>query len=287
MSEFNKLPLAKLKELCKSLGLKTTGKKSILVARLLRLNNPCNSPGLVPSNDQDETLNTFNVPEISETQLSLSKISWTWFGKHVLSEANVQSSSLGIRDSSNVSDVTIQGSIRFWMSRFYNLIEFNLDEWKDFEINQITALSSDFILAEESSQSKIRIHLVVLETGQVLDSCDPLTDSKLEFWKTWISQFNDKDGSLISRIESWDSDYPNNISKRISRDSIEFKIATRFTLVHSKGLNAGSQSLVQRKKNSLDPIKCLITVPFDNAIVSVHLSWRGIPFVLIFILNYR
>lgn len=276
MSEFEKLSLVKLRDLCKSLGLKATGKKSILVSRLLKVNSPQSPKVIVP--DDCIVENDFEIPTGYEIPLSLNSVSSNWFGRHVLCDANVKNSTLGIKESSAISDATIQGSIRFWMSRFYNLIEFNEDDWKEFEINQIMALSSDFIVAEESSQSVIRLHLVLQETGQVVDSTDPLCNSKLSDWKVWTAQF--KGNSLISSVETCDSDYPNNISKRILQDSKEYKIAARFTLVHSKGLCGGSDCLVQMKKNSSEPMKCLISVPFDNAVVSVSFSWKGISFVL-------
>jgi hypothetical protein len=91
----------------------------------------------------------------------------------------------------------------------------------------------------------------------------------------WTAQF--KNNSLISRVETLDSSYPHNISKRI-KDSKEYKIASRFTLLQALGLHGGSDSIVQMKKTG-GPIKCLISVSLDNAVVSVHLSHHGIPFV--------
>ena len=292
MSELGKLSLVKLRELCNSIGLKSTGKKSLLIGRLMRQNNPVNmSPkDLVPDELEVPGLDNDNliVPDVFETiiershfdvPLSLCSVTSSWFGRYVLHEANLENSTLGIKDSSLKSEYTVQGSIRFWMSRFYNLIEFNKDEWRDFEINQIVTLSHEFLITEESYQSQILHHLFVFETGQVVDSCDALSESKLQDWKIWTSQFtNDK--PLISRVETWDPDYPNNISKRILKNSKEYKIAQRFTLTHSKGLSSGSQSVVQIKKNSTLPVKCLICVPFENAVVSVHLRWRGTQFVI-------
>jgi hypothetical protein len=323
MSEFEELSLIKLRDLCKSLGLKTSGKKSILVSRILKFREETSEETLslvaqVP--DANEFLNT----EIHE---SLSLIQSNWFGKSVLVDQQVDLQTLGLAESCETC--TIHGSIRFWMSRFYNLIEYRYDEWADYEINSVSALSKDFIVVEETSLKSKRLHLVLKETGQVVESAlctdhnalvntdhnalvntdlsqeisridslfeseselseisdwginasnsvksNSINTSKLQEWSLWTAQF--KNTSLISRVETVDSSYPHNISKRI-KDSKEYGIAVRFTLLHVFGLHGGSESLVQMKKTG-GPIKCLISVPLDNAVVSVHLSHLGIPFV--------
>ena len=305
--------MAQLRLKCKAFQLPRSGKKSDLIDRLLaksstlsmseiprtpvtpkRVIDSVSPVGklLLPLNYdlKESPASPFQLPKKSALPplMTIHAVQNSWFGRFMTDQdpKTISYSTFGIQESCEESPFLLDGAVRFWISRFFHIIEFyGVSGWNEFEITGLEMLSPDLIAVKEKSQINNHTlhHLVVFQTGHVAAtyrSCIP------NDWRDFAariapenmdrsSPYEDLHLSIITCVPCWDDSFPCNISVRIPRQSFEYLIALRFILAHSEGLTGSSTDTAFKRNSNGILRKCILTVPFEIAVVSVHLTDHG------------